>query len=296
MSMRSLLVLIGLAGCGFEPGSIVSGDAAIQHDGDVDTPSSPGDSDGDSVTDDVDNCPTIANANQRNHDGDPRGDVCDLCPGLFSPTDPDGDSDGVGDDCDPRPGLGGDSFVLFEGFYDAASISSWTSSGGTWTVSQGRLVQSAGNRDYDFMRPSLSSPLARHSVMTSARLDDIGQPNGDYVPAVAVGGGIAAGRGYFCALRDSGSNVLTVLGYWFELDQAQSAQDDDPWPGTFAVGTEVTLFGRIVGNNSICTASQAGTSPLTVDENHGPTTGVVEVSTSRMAASFDYVFVVSVGE
>jgi hypothetical protein len=292
--MRSLLALLGLAACGFEPGAVVSADAAIQADANIDTPSTAGDTDGDSITDDVDNCPAIGNTNQRNHDGDPRGDACDLCPGLASAVDPDVDNDGVGDDCDPRPSVGGDAFVLFEGFYDASSISSWTSSG-PWTVSQGRLVQSADNRDYDFMRPPLSSPLARHAIMTSARLDDIGQPSGEYKPSVAVGGGITAGSGYFCALRDSGGKVLTVLGYWFDLDQAQSASDDDPWPGTFAVGSEITLFGRIVGDANICTGSQGVTSPLPVDEIHGPTTGVVEVSTSRMAASFDYVFVVSVG-
>ncbi|MCY2960271.1 MAG: thrombospondin type 3 repeat-containing protein, partial [Planctomycetota bacterium] len=43
------------------------------------------DSDGDGVTDAVDNCPSVANTNQANADGDASGDACDTC------TDTDGD-------------------------------------------------------------------------------------------------------------------------------------------------------------------------------------------------------------
>jgi immune inhibitor A len=39
-----------------------------------------GDSDGDGVRDNVDNCPSIANTNQLDTDGDSVGDVCDACP------------------------------------------------------------------------------------------------------------------------------------------------------------------------------------------------------------------------
>ena len=39
-----------------------------------------GDSDGDGIADNVDNCPNIANAGQANNDGDPAGNVCDCDP------------------------------------------------------------------------------------------------------------------------------------------------------------------------------------------------------------------------
>ena len=40
------------------------------------------DSDGDGITDDVDNCPTVSNPDQGDIDGDGTGDLCDLPAGC----------------------------------------------------------------------------------------------------------------------------------------------------------------------------------------------------------------------
>jgi len=72
------------------------------------------DSDGDGVSDNVDNCPTVSNADQRDSDNDGRGDACsisdrdrdgvpdstDNCPTVSNPDQRDSDNDGRGDACD----------------------------------------------------------------------------------------------------------------------------------------------------------------------------------------------------
>ena len=59
-----------------------------------------GDSDGDTVPDTVDNCPSDDNPDQTDSDGDDVGDACDNCPGTANPGQEDSDTDGLGDACD----------------------------------------------------------------------------------------------------------------------------------------------------------------------------------------------------
>jgi hypothetical protein len=58
------------------------------------------DTDGDTITDDVDNCRLVANRQQRDGDGDGVGDDCDNCPARANADQADFDRDGVGDTCD----------------------------------------------------------------------------------------------------------------------------------------------------------------------------------------------------
>jgi hypothetical protein len=84
----------------------------------------PVDSDGDGVTDNVDNCPAAPNPDQLNTDGDAFGNVCDPdddndgdldgvdnCPLIANSDQADGDGDGIGNACDANPNDGptGDS-------------------------------------------------------------------------------------------------------------------------------------------------------------------------------------------
>jgi len=58
-----------------------------------------GDGDGDISFAGCDNCPTVANPDQRDSDADGLGDACDNCPYVINPDQADSDSDGVGDAC-----------------------------------------------------------------------------------------------------------------------------------------------------------------------------------------------------
>jgi hypothetical protein len=58
------------------------------------------DTDGDGLIDSLDNCPTVANADQADGDGDGVGDVCDNCPVTANRDQFDTDMDGVGNACD----------------------------------------------------------------------------------------------------------------------------------------------------------------------------------------------------
>ena len=75
------------------------------------------DTDGDGVRDSVDNCPTVANADQLDQDGDGAGNACDAdqdgdgandgadnCALAPNADQRDTDSDGIGDECDPFAG------------------------------------------------------------------------------------------------------------------------------------------------------------------------------------------------
>lgn len=87
------------------------------------------DRDSDTILDELDNCPTIANADQANEDGDMFGNVCDPCPPVGPPGNLDPDSDGVGDACDPNPLMPGDSIALFEGFDQAPTAAGLLTTG-----------------------------------------------------------------------------------------------------------------------------------------------------------------------
>lgn len=71
-----------------------------------------GDSDGDGICNDADNCPNLSNPLQPDQDDDGVGDGCDNCIAAVNPCQEDGNSNGAGDVCDvagvePPPGTAG---------------------------------------------------------------------------------------------------------------------------------------------------------------------------------------------
>ncbi|HEY5923835.1 MAG TPA: hypothetical protein VIV11_19270 [Kofleriaceae bacterium] len=296
------------AGCGYTPGTAERDDAGpddaridspidaridtMMIDTMIDTPMAV-DTDGDGVVDGSDNCPADANGNQRNHDMDAKGDVCDRCPHLNDNADPDGDNDGVGNACDPRPNTAGDSIALFEGFYDASSITTWTANGGTWVVANGTLNQSSTAATDVMLVAPLN--LTRAAVTTAAHVNGFGTSSAGNLftyPHVSVTAGVASGQGYWCSVLDDpgGGDKIYASTDWFGVS---ADYPEAPWPGTFAPGSDVRVTVAQVGSNNLCTVVQGGTS-ANVSGSMGPTTGAVQVQTRTAAASFDYFFVVSI--
>jgi hypothetical protein len=307
------LVLAVLAGCSFSHGTPATGDASgngsddapppvdapvdttmVSTDAPPDTPPPPPtDTDGDTIPDTTDNCPMVANTNQRDHDGDSHGDACDRCPHLASATDPDGDGDGVGDACDPRPTTAGDSIALFEGFYDASSIATWTATGnGTWSVANGVLTQSSTTTSATTNALVAPGTIARAAITSSAKVIALGNgTNGTNTPHVSVAAGVTQTQSYWCSVVDEGNSDKV---YATTISGAAFAFPSVGWNGTFAANSIVQLTVALRGGNNVCTAVQNATS-ATVMGNTGTINGSVQVATRTASASFDYVFVVSIG-
>ncbi len=124
----------------------------------VDAPPNANDQDNDGVANDIDNCPTMANANQADEDHDAVGDVCDPCP--IDVVNDDGDNDGVGDACDPNPQTPGDRLVLFEGFTSGIPAG-WQSDG--WTAANGDISITSSDGKLSFLVPPVD-PAANGTV------------------------------------------------------------------------------------------------------------------------------------
>ncbi len=278
MDVRWTLAALLLAACGFEHGQGASSDATV-----VDVPPATGDQDNDGIKNEVDNCPVVANANQRDHDGDGRGDACDKCPHINTgAAEPDADADGVGDACDPRPTMAGDKQVLFEGFTDASSADTWIRTGpAPWSVLNGAVEQTDPNTG-----DSLIAPMPQFQKLyaaTSFKL--LGLPTGKGGSSAGMCIGVATGQYYCCTVANGGMSL--------KASSSMGPAATSTWSGTFDVGDRIDIVESLASGHR-CDAKQ-GTLSANVSDTAGGTAGQVELYTGASAAAFDYVFLVEVG-
>ena len=287
-------VLLCLAACSFHehpaavtgdappPGTDGSPDAAMVIDAAPDA-SSTADTDGDTIVDSLDNCPTVANTDQRDWDGDHHGDACDHCPHLPSTPDPDTDGDGVGDACDPRPVTAGDAIVIWDGFYDSAGIAGWADGGtggtGTWAVTGGTLVQSTTdpNQFASFYEPT----NYQHVYVATSVI--VGSWKANATIGVCNGWD---GTHFDCC------NINTVNAAPNPVGEAQRdlAQKVDVLLGTVATNDTIDIVENMATANN-CTFK--GT--LNALATPYGQAGKVLLYTGHTSASFRYLFVVTIG-
>ncbi|MCA9678866.1 MAG: thrombospondin type 3 repeat-containing protein [Kofleriaceae bacterium] len=297
------------AGCSFDGGG-VAGDAATSDDA-PDGP--PGDRDGDGVADGADNCPDVANRRQEDEDGDGVGNACDNCPHVANADQAnDGETvagvtpDNAGDACDPSPSGPGNDIIFFDGFDDAASLSSWTTVGGNWTISGGALrVSPAPGVAWAYLRTAQFTGTA---LATAATLTDVPPSSSAADTNRAIGSlvgfspGAGTGAGYLClaysnpasATPPSGTlNLITLRGAQpLQVEDVDFLDDDLQEGETYALTESLDPATRDL---TCRVASTALPMPVSLaGSDNAFDTGFIGLRVQYVAASFPYVVVFAI--
>ena len=148
----------------------------------LDMPEGPVDADGDGVSDSADNCPQVANTDQRDNDADRRGDACDgdddndgvadaedNCLLQANPAQIDDDFDGSGDACDSvlESSIGfatGGGWLIADGRKVHFSLSAKSAQGvigGTCTVVAGPAKLACADADAYVRNPNTGAVVIR---------------------------------------------------------------------------------------------------------------------------------------
>jgi len=234
------------------------------------------DTDGDTIKDNVDNCPMLANMDQRDHDADGVGDVCDNCPHIANGNQAHGlDADAVGDACDPNNARL-DTQVFFEGFY--ATPVGWNLPTG-WTVAGGKLTGVFGGSSIAYKDTAMPANITvvTHGTMSMA---------GGLAPNVSVvaHSDTTASDFYRCGVVDTRVEITKYVGAsQTTIDQVNLTPDltditvtFDITAGTFACVTKAGATTMLSGSDAV---------PLTGDR--------AGVRVRGSTGTFDYVIVYS---
>jgi hypothetical protein len=286
--MRGLVVLALLlgSGCrqllGLEDLPTDASHHVIDANGDADAiVPLPDDMDADGIKDELDNCPTVPNADQANEDGDALGDACDPCPIDTNNTDTDGD--GVGDACDPHPNAIGDKILIFEGFKNGVPPG-WAVGFAPAVTADDAVIPIVANNHAAIVPPN--GALANGTLSASVTIDTLGGANscGPMEPATAACSttsvglpyDVAGDTGIFCDLdSDTSANPTKIVDLF---DQYKVSTN--PYITMNNYGWNTAVEQRLViqrtGNTYNCGATPSGGAAHTANGSTGDGGGVAD--------------------
>lgn len=254
------------------------------------------DTDGDTIPNAIDNCPSIANTDQHDEDGDTVGDKCDNCPSVSNTNQANTDgvaNDTVGDACDPHPATA-DMIAYFDPFSGVGAPTGWTTVAGTWAEAADSNVET------DTARVAIAYATGSFTNMVA----DVGVHVDTVEPASASGNTRSVGllvfytaangqpgSGYICTITDNAATVnnetLAIARQAADGTNNVTQQSGELTSGLVA-GQDFAFRASADGQNVGC--QLLGGTALT-DTDNTFTSGGVALRTNKVGASYRYVVV-----
>jgi hypothetical protein len=135
----------------------------------------------------------------------------------------------------------------------------------------------------------------RAAITAGIKVIAFGSPNSNFEdPHISVASGVTNAQSFWCSPVKEGNNASIYASIFRPMGQPQFPKSN--WTGTFAATSELRITDQVIGSTNTCTAVQGATTGTSNGSFNGaPAIGAVQVATRTASASFDYVFVVSIG-